>query len=136
MASLATLANPLSFAGMHTLKGLSEIMSAMGDVTAEEAERVQASFMGIKNAINDIDGVKLSGVAMSLGKINVDVGVPNTQMAYAQIPAFTPTSPGRNQGRIGEILIKFDNDMFEDKVVDLVQNEQGKLGISAVLNEQ
>jgi len=135
-ASLATLANPLSFAGMHTLKGLSQIMSAMGDVTAEEAERVQASFVGIKNAINDIDGVKLSGVAMSLGKINVDVGVPNAQMAYAQAPTSTPTSPARNQGRIGEILIKFDNDMFEDKVVDLVQNEQGKLGISAVLNEQ
>lgn len=135
-ASLATLANPLSFAGMHTLKGLSEIMSAMGDVTAEEAERVQASFVGIKNAINDIDGVKLSGVAMSLGKINVDVGVPNTQMAYAQAPAFASASPGRSQGKIGEILIKFDNDMFEDKVVDLVQNEQGKLGISAVLNEQ
>jgi len=130
-ASLATLANPLSFAGMHTLKGLSEIMSAMGDVTAEEAERVQASFVGIKNAINDIDGVKLSGVAMSLGKINVDVGVPNTQMAYAQIPAFTPASPGRNQGRIGEILIKFNNDMFEDKVVDLVRNEQGEFSIRA-----
>lgn len=130
-ASLATLANPLSFAGMHTLKGLSQIMSAMGDVTAEEAERVQASFVGIKNAINDIDGVKLSGVAMSLGKINVDVGVPNAQMAYAQAPTSTPASPGRNQGRIGEILIKFDNDMFEDKVVDLVRNEQGEFSIRA-----
>jgi len=35
-------------------------------VTAEDAERIQNSFMGIKSAINDISGMKLADLAMSI----------------------------------------------------------------------
>ncbi len=113
------------------MEGMAEVMAAMGDVTADEVERIQTSFVGIKNAINDISGMKLAALAMSLGKINVDVGVPASQMQRAQTPTQKNQSTPKNQGKIGEILIKFDNDMFEQEVVEIVKTEQGKYAIAA-----
>jgi hypothetical protein len=118
------------------MEGMAEVMSAMGNVTAEDAERIQNSFMGIKSAINDISGMKLAALAMSLGKINVDVGVPASQMQSAQAPAQKKQPVRKNQGKIGEILIKFDNDMFEDQVVDVLETKEGEFAIRAALGQE
>ena len=118
------------------MEGMAEVMSAMGNVTAEDAERIQNSFMGIKSAINDISGMKLAALAMSLGKINVDVGVPASEMQSAQTPAQKKQPVRKNQGKIGEILIKFDNDMFEDQVVDVLETKEGEFAIRAALGQE
>lgn len=118
------------------MEGMAEVMSAMGNVTAEDAERIQNSFMGIKKAINGISGLKLAGLAMSLGKINVDVGVPASEMQSAQAPAQKKQPVRKNQGKIGEILIKFDNDMFEDQVVDVLETKEGEFAIRAALGQE
>jgi hypothetical protein len=116
------------------MEGMAEVMSAMGNVTAEDAERIQNSFVGIKKAINGINGLKLAGLAMSLGTVNISV--PASEMQSAQAPAQKKQPVRKNQGKIGEILIKFDNDMFEDQVVDVLETKEGEFAIRAALGQE
>ena len=116
------------------MEGMAEVMSAMGNVTADDAERIQNSFMGIKKAINGINGLKLASLAMSLGTVNISV--PASEMQSAQAPAQKKQPVRKNQGKIGEILIKFDNDMFEDQVVDVLETKEGEFAIRAALGQE
>jgi len=57
-------------------------------------------------------------------------------MQSAQAPAQKKQPVRKNQGKIGEILIKFDNDMFEDQVVDVLETKEGEFAIRAALGQE
>jgi hypothetical protein len=128
---LGAMVIPLALLSSKKLKSIATFTESLAEIETSQMRELADTIKAVANAMDDIP-VKKATVFETVIK---QTALSATAVAEAnrQTPAVATAGAGRagtaatagGRGKIGEVLIKFDSDLFEQKVISIYEEADG-----------
>ena len=128
---LGAMVIPLALLSSKKLKSIATFTESLAEIETSQMKELADTIKAVANAMDDIP-VKKATVFETVIK---QTALSATAVAEAnrQTPAVATAGAGRagtaatpgGRGKIGEVLIKFDSDLFEQKVISIYEEADG-----------
>ena len=121
------------------LEAIATFTESLASTSASDMAAVTKQIKAIANAIDEIDTDKsitfdavLRQTALTATAVAAaNRTAPATATAGGARMSATPAATG-GRGKIGEVLIKFDTDLFENKVISIYEEQDGRFAAEAM----
>jgi len=114
------------------LEAIATFTESLAKTSASDMKAVATQIKAIANAMDDIDADKsitFETVLKQTALTATAVAAANRTAPATATAGRTQTTPGATagggRGKIGEVLIKFDSDLFEQKVISIYEEADG-----------